>query len=408
MSSYLSVKAATERGRGLYRVGRNLYLAVDAGGSKGARSWVFIYQSRVTGKSRRMGLGSADVVNITRAKELVLRHRLAILEGREPLDERRAARRQERPRTLYFREVAELYIDAHAAAWRNPKHRAQWSSSLQTYAYPVLGDLPIAAIGTGEVMRVLEPIWHDKPATASRVRGRVELVLDFAKARHWRQGDNPARWKGHISNLLPPHAKVKPTKHHPAVPWPQLPALWAELADREDISALGLRLALLTVLRTNEVLGGRWEEIDRPAKVWTVPGERMKLARPFRVPLSTAAITVLDLLATLRRDVHLFPGAKAGRPLGINSMSLVLRPLRPGMTVHGTVRSGFRDWASEHGVAGEVAEECLAHTIKNKVEAAYRRGDLLQPRAATMERWAQFLTTPAEPAVVPMRRRAAE
>jgi len=402
----LSAKRVAALGPGRHRVARNLYLLVGVRGSAVARSWVMIYRSPVTGKRRDMGLGSADIVTVARAKELALRHRLAILEGRDPLEEKRGQRR-ERPAVLSFRQVADLYIAAHEVSWRNPKHRAQWSSTLETYAHPVLGDLAVNTVDTGAVMRVLDPIWHSKAETAGRVRGRIETVLDYATARHWRAGDNPARWKGDIENLLPKKSKVAPVEHHAAVPWRELPALWADLAGRDDISTLALRLTLLTGVRTNEALGACWNEIDPEAKLWKIPAERMKAAREFRVPLSVAATAVLGELAALRQGEHLFPGARTGRPLSNMAMLMVLRRLRgAGMTVHGTVRSGFRDWASEHGVAGEVAEACLAHTIENKVEAAYRRGDLLEPRRAVMERWARFLTAPAsERAVVPMRGR---
>jgi integrase len=390
MSAELSQRAIKELGPGRHRVASNLYLLID----ETRRSWVFIYVSPATGKRREMGLGPADLVALARAKELALRHRLAVFEGRDPLEERRAARPVKED-VLTFRQVADLYIGAHQDSWRNPKHRRQWSSTLETYAYPVLGDLAVKAVDTGAVMRVIEGIWHKKPETASRVRGRIEVVLDYATARHWRsQGDNPARWKGHIENLLPQRTKVKAVVHHSAVPWQQLPALWAELADREDISALALRFTLLTAVRTNEALGARWAEVDLERKAWTVPGERMKAGREFRVPLSTAAIAVLDQLAALRQGPHLFPGAKVGHPLSNMAMLMLLRRLRgQGSTVHG-MRSSFRDWASEHRIAGEVAEACLAHTIENKTEAAYRRGDLVEPRRAVMERWARFLTTP--------------
>jgi integrase len=388
-------------GPGRHAVSRNLYLIVGAGGGNG-RSWVFRY--RKDGVSHDMGLGSADVIGVRRAKELVLRHRAAIAEGHDPLAERRATR-ADRQAALTFRQVAELYIAAHEASWKSPKHRAQWTSSLETYAFPILGDLAVNAIGTAEVMRVLEPIWHEKPETGSRVRGRIETVLDYAKARHWRQGDNPARWRGHVENLLPKRRALRPTVHHAAVPWGGLPTLWTELADREDMPALALRFAILTATRTNETRGARWEEIDPDTKVWTIPAVRMKGGREHRVPLPTAAREMLGQLTALRQGNFLFPGAKAGRPIGTNAMALVLHELRPEVTVHG-MRSGFRDWAAEHGIAGEVAEASLAHVVANKVEAAYRRGDLLQPRRAAMERWAQFLTTPIPaPAVVPIHRR---
>jgi integrase len=403
----LSAKSVAALEPGRHRVARNLYLLVGARGSAVARSWVMIYRSPTTGKRRDMGLGSADIVTVARAKELVLRHRLAILEGRDPLDERRT-RRPIGPPVLNFRQVAELYLAAHGAAWRSSKHRTQWWSTVETYAFPVLGDLAVNVIDTGAVMRVLEPIWHEKAETAARVRGRIETVLDYAAARHWRQGDNPARWKGHVENLLPRKSKIAPPVHHVAVPWRDLPALWADLAARDDIATLALRFTLLTGVRTNEALGARWSEINTGTKVWTIPAERMKAAREFRVPLSGAALAVLTELAALRQSDFLFPGIKTGRPLGNTRMLLLLQQLRgAGTTVHGTVRSGFRDWASEHGIAGEVAEACLAHAIQNPVEAAYRRGDLLEPRRAVMERWARFLMTPAgAQGVLPMRGRA--
>jgi integrase len=373
---------------GRYRAGRNLYLLVGAGGGNG-RSWVFRYSR--DGASHDMGLGSADAISVRRAKELVLRHRAAIAEGRDPLAERRAAH-SDRQAILTFRQVADLYIAAHEASWRNPKHRAQWSSTLETYAHPVLGDLPVGAVGTGAVMRVLEGLWHDRPETASRLRGRIEVILNFATARQWRQGDNPARWKGHIGNLLPNRRALQPVTHHAAVPWEKLPILWAELADREAVAVLALRVVMLTAVRTNEAREARWDEIDLGQKVWTIPAARMKGGQEHRVPLTMAAIAVLDKLAALRQGEHLFPGANPGRPIGTNAMALALHRLRPGATVHG-FRSSFRDWASEGGIAGEVAEAVLAHTIASKVEAAYRRGDLLQPRRAALERWSRFLTT---------------
>jgi integrase len=406
-SSDLSSKAVAALKPGRHRVARNLYLVVGARGSEIARSWVMIYRSPTTGKRRDMGLGPADIITVAHAKELALRHRLAVLEGRDPLEEKRAQRRV-RPAVLSFRQVAELYIAAHEASWRSPKHRSQWSLSLNNDAYPVLGDLPINEIDTAAVMRVLEPIWPAKPETASRVRGRIELVLGYATSRHWRTGDNPARWRGHIENLLPKKSKLRQVVHHAALPWRELPTLWTDLAGRDGIAVLALRLTLLTGLRTNEALGARWDEIDVGGKVWTIPAERVKAAREFRVPLTAAATVVLTRLAALRQNDYVFPGARNGRPLGRLAMLNLMHALRgAGATVHGTVRSGFRDWASEHGVNGEVAEACLAHAIENKVEAAYRRGDLLEPRRAVMERWARFLMTPsAEQGVVPMRGRA--
>jgi integrase len=389
-------------GPGFHNAAANLYLAVQAGDSKKGRSWVFKYRSPVTGKAREMGLGPA-IISLARAKELALRHRLAIAEGRDPLDEKKT--RRPREDLLSFRRVAEFYVAAHEAGWKSSKHHRQWVQTLEDYVYPVLGDLPVRDIGDGEVERVLTPIWQQKPETGSRVRGRIEAILDFAKAKSWRTGDNPARWKGHIEHTVPKRHTLKPTIHHPALPWREMPCFWAELAVREDTPALALRWAVLTATRTNETRGARWSELDRDAKVWTIPAERMKGGREHRVPLTAAMCGLLDQLRAAHQSDYVFPGVKLGRPIGTNAMSLVLRSLRPDVTVHG-MRSAFRDWASEHGINGEIAEACLAHTIENKVEAAYRRGDLLEPRRAVMGRWASYLTTPAiDQAVIPLRGR---
>jgi len=404
MPADLSAKQVAALGPGRHRVSKNLYLAVGFGRNGSGRSWVLLYNSPKTRLPVAMGLGSADLIGVARAKELALRYRLAILEGRDPLEERRAAQ-PVKTAVLTFRQVAELYIGSHEASWRNAKHRQQWTNTLETYAHPILGDLAVEAVDTGAVMRVIEPIWHTKPETASRVRGRIESVVAYAAARHWRQGDNPARWRGHIENLLPKRARIRPIKHHAALSWQQLPALWAELAGHRDVSALALRLTLLTLLRTNEALGGQWSEITDG--VWTVPGQRMKGGREFRVPLVGAAMDVLDELVALRQNNYLFPGARRDRPLSNMAMLEKLRGMRGhGITVHGTVRSGFRDWAGEHGIAREVAETCLAHVNKDKTEAAYLRGDLLVPRRAALERWARFLATASVGghAVVPLRR----
>jgi integrase len=404
MPSDLTTRTIKTLGRGLHRVAPNLYIAVQSGDSRG-RSWVFLYNSPKTGKRREMGLGSAAVVSLARAKELALRHRLALSEGRDPIEEKRA-RRPVRENLLTFRQVAELYVGAHEASWKSPKHRRQWVQTLADYANPVLGDLLVRDIGTAEVMRVLEPIWQTKTETASRVRGRIETVLDYAKARHWRQGDNPARWRGHIESLLPTRRALKLTVHHAAVPWRDMPVFWSGLVAREDMPALALRVAVMAALRTDEVRLARWNEFDLDAKVWTIPGVRMKGGQAHRVPLTVAMLDLLEQLGTQHQGDYLFPGAKLGRPIGTNAMALVLHSLRSSVTVHG-MRSSFRDWASEHSVAGEVAEMALAHKIPNQVEAAYRRGDLLEPRRAVMERWANYLAMPAaEPAVVPLRGRA--
>jgi integrase len=326
-----------------------------------------------------------------------------VAEGRDPLEEKRG--RRPREDLLSFRRVAEFYVAAHEAGWKSPKHRQQWAQTLEDYVYPVLGDLPVRDIGDGEVERVLTPIWQQKPETGSRVRGRIEAILDFAKAKSWRAGDNPARWKGHIEHTVPKRHTLKPTVHHPAVPWKEMPLFWDELAAREDMPALALRFAILTATRTNETRGARWDEIDLEAKVWTIPPSRMKGGREHRVPLTVAVIEMLEQLRAADRGAYVFPGARLGRPIGTNAMALVLRSLRPEVTVHG-FRSSFRDWAAEAGINRELAECCLAHVVEGKVERAYLRSDVLEPRRVTMQRWVSYLTTPvAEPVVVPLRGR---
>ena len=389
-----------------YRAASNLYDLIDQ--TCRSRRWVFKYRSPVTGKDGNMGLGATDVVNLARVKELALLYRLDPPGDHDPLEEKQATK-STKADLLTFRQVSKLYVSARQDTWRNPKHSAQWPSSVEMYAHPVMGDLPVKSIGTAEIMRVTEGqgLWREKPETGSRVRGPIETVPDHAKARHWRQDDDPARWKGHLENLLPRRNKVNAPVHHTAVPWRELLALWIELASHHDLSALALKFTLLTATRTNEVLGATWVEIDRDNKIWTIAAARMKANRPQRVPLSATAITVQDELAALRQGEFLFPCAKPHTPLS-NIAMLELRGLcGMGMTVHGTLGSKFKDWASEHGIPGEVFGMCLGHAIKDKVEAAYRRGDSLEPRRAAMQRWSKSLTTPAtDQKVLSMRRRA--
>ena len=393
----LSVKQINALGVGRHRCARNLYLVVD----ETRRSWVMRYCSPTTGRQRDMGLGPADIISPARARELALRHRLTLSEGHDPLDERRAAR--PKTKAMTFREVARLYYDAHRNGWRNAKHAAQWISSLESYAFAVLGDLEIAAIGTAEIMRVLEPVWSQKAETASRVRGRVESVLDFAKARHWRTGENPARWRGHIENLLPARRKMAAVKHLAALPWRDLPVLWSEVADRIEMPALALKFTLLTAVRTGEALGATWGEVNLGTKLWTIPAARMKAGVEHVVPLSEAAIAVLDQLAAVRLGEHVFPGARRGRPLSDRAMLMLMRKLRPGVTVHGSVRAGFRSWTAAQGIPREMAKSALAHAAGDKVDQAYQREKLIPERARIMSRWARFLATPkADATVLPM------
>ncbi len=390
---------------GRYSDGSNLYLFIKP---SGARVWTFRF-TMLGQKPREMSLGSEADVTLAEARDRARDARREIDAGRDPIEAREQARQEAAGQGMTFREVANLYIAAHRDGWRNPVHRAQWTSTLDTYAHPVLGDLPVGRVAVGNVLRVLEPMWRVTPETASRLRGRIEAILDYATARSWRTGENPARWKGHLANLLPKRSKIAAVKHHAALPWAECPAFMRTLTGRKGTAALALRFTVLTAARTSEVTGATWGEVDLAAKVWTVPGTRMKAGLEHRVPLCPAALAVLTTMHTpdARAADPVFPGGKATGGLSNMAMTAVLRRMkRADLTVHG-FRSSFRDWAAEMNPAPrEVAEGALAHTLRDKVEAAYRRGDLLDRRAKLMEDWAAFLARPADAgAVVPIRGR---
>lgn len=398
----VKVRALTTPGR--YGDGKGLWLQVrDAA----HRSWLFRF--KLHGRERAMGLGSVDDVSLAEARDQADAGRRLLRQGIDPIEHRKEERAAKgaAARGITFREVAERYIDAHKAGWRNAKHVAQWRNTLATYAYPVLGNMLVSAVDTGAVMRPLEPLWCEKTETASRLRGRIESVLDYAAARGWRQGDNPARWRGHLQKLLPARAKVQRVEHHAALPWRQMGAFMSALREQDGVAARALEFAILTAARTGEVIGARWSEID--GDVWTVPAERMKAGREHRAPLSATALAVL---AKMRPDdaapcEWVFPGGKAGRPLSGMALLMLLRRMGRGdLTAHG-FRSTFREWTAEAtGYPREVAELALAHVNKDRVEAAYQRGDLFEKRRRLMEDWGQFCDKPALPAEVLALRRA--
>jgi integrase len=280
---------------------------------------------------------------------------------------------------------------SHQAGWKNPKHRAQWPSTLSTYVYPHFGKLPVQDVDVALVMKAVEPIWTTKPETASRVRGRIESILDWATARGYRHGENPARWRGHLDALLPTKTKVRRVQHHAALPYAQLPAFLAELRQQDGIGAKALEFAILTAARTGEVMGAKWSEIDFEARLWTVPAERMKAGREHRVPLSEPALAILKAMREVREGDFVFPGGRAGR--GISNMAMIMTLRRMGrgdLTAHG-FRSTFSDWCAEQtDFPAEAREMALAHTVSDKVEAAYRRGDLFQKRRDLMDAWANY------------------
>jgi integrase len=395
----LSASAVTRLAkRGRYADGGGLVLQVAEGGT---RSWLFRWER--DGRERQMGLGAVHTLSLGEAREFARECRKAVLAGRDPIEERRGERIQrkiERARSATFRECAEQYLATHEATWKNEKHREQWRSTLATYVLPTVGDLPLPAIDTVLVLKCLEPIWSSKPETASRVRGRIETVLNWATARGLRQGDNPARWRGHLDKLLPPRSRVRAIQHHAALPYAEIPAFMGELRARKSISARALELTILTAARTGEVIGARWLEFDLAARVWTVPAERMKAKREHRIPLTDRAIAVLAALPHERDNAFVFLGVSAGKPLSNMAMLELMRGIRPGYVPHG-FRSTFRDWAAERtDFQNHIVEAALAHVISDKVEAAYRRGDLFDKRRRLMDAWAAFCAKPASDCAV--------
>ena len=341
-----------------------------------------------------MGLVPIHTVSLAEAREEALRCRKLLRDGIDPIEERRAkraARLKETISAMTFKACAETYIKSHAVAWKNPKHVKQWSSTLETYAFPVIGALPVDMVDTGLVMQVLDPIWREKTETASRLRGRMEAILDWATVRGHRKGENPARWKGHLEALLPAKAKVAKVTHHAALPYQEISSFMSELRKRDGTAARGLELLILTATRTSEALGATWDEFDLTNKVWIIPADRMKAKNEHRIPLSEDAMAVLDGLQAHRQGRFVLPGQGGKRPLSNMAFLQVLKRMGRGdLTAHG-FRSTFRDWAAEQtSYPSEVAEMALAHTVSNKVEAAYRRGDMFEKRRRIMDDWARY------------------
>ena len=380
---------------GRYGDGGNLYLFVKP---SGARVWTLRF-TLPGQKAREMSLGNEADVSLSDARDLAQNARKLLNSGRDPIEAREQARLEAASQGMSFRDVTALYITSHQDGWRNAKHRAQWTSTLEAYAHPTLGDLPVGKIAVSAVLGVLQPIWKVKPETAARVRGRIEAVLDYATARGWRKGENPARWKGHLANLLPTRSKIAAVQHHAALAWEECPAFMRALIAQKGTAALALQFTILTAARTSEVTGATWREIDSTAKVWTVPGKRMKAGREHRVPLSPVALAVLDEVRSkdTKPTDPVFPGGKPDAGLSNMAMTAVLRRMKRGdLTVHG-FRSSFRDWCAEATPhPRDVAEAALAHTLRDKVEAAYRRSDMLDRRAKMMAEWAVFLARPAD------------
>jgi integrase len=398
-----ATKIAKTNRRGLYADGGGLFLQVAANGS---RSWLFRYSRNE--RRRHVGLGPTHAVDLAKARDKARECRALLHDGVDPLDHRnaqRAAAQLEAAKAMIFDECAEAFIASHEAGWKNERHVAQWRSTLKTYVTPVFGKLPIQSIDTALVMKALDPIWKTKPETASRLRGRIEAILAWATVRKYRQGDNPARWKGHLDQLLPARSKVRSVEHHAALPYAEIGGFMADLRGREAVAARALEFLILTAGRTSEILHATWTEIDQDNRIWTVPSVRMKSERLHRVPLSDAALGALETMKSMRESEFIFPGSKRGKRLSNMAMLKLLERMgHPNLTAHG-FRSTFRDWAAERtSFQNEVVEMALAHAIPSKAEAAYRRGDLFEKRRRLMKAWADYCEkrNSVEGNVVPM------
>jgi integrase len=388
MGGKLTAADVEGAGQGMHFDGDGLYLQVSGPQSK---SWIYRYTLR--GKACWYGLGSTRDVSLANARKKRDKARVQVREGVDLVAERKLAKaaRKVSDNEITFKVAAESYIKAHESGWRSAKHAAQWASTLKMYAYPILGELSLDAIDRSHVIRVLEPLWLEKPETARRLRGRMEVILDWAIARGERTAaENPASRHGPLLKGLPKQTRSK--GHHEALPYDRIGAFMQSLRNREGIAALALEFTILTAARTGEVLGAKWNEIDSAGLVWSVPAERMKGGREHRVPLPAAAIAVLERMRAMgQKSEFIFPNVSRGHPLSNMAMLKMLERMgHPELTVHG-FRSTFRDWAEERtNFPREVKEAALAHTIKDKTEAAYRRGDLFDKRRRLMDAWAEF------------------
>jgi integrase len=385
-----AVATITKSGR--HADGGGLYLSISP---NGGRRWVFLY--RWHGKPTEIGFGSARDVTLARARELASQARARLAEGLNPKDARRPSE------GATFSECADRLIEAMRPSWRNGKHAAQWEMTLRDYA-AALRRLPVDKITTDDVLSVLKPLWNEKAETASRLRGRIERVLDAAKAQGLRGGENPARWRGHLDQLSPKRQRLT-RGHHAAMDYTDVPAFMAELQARQATASLALEFTILTAARSGEVLGARWDEFDLGRAVWTIPATRMKAGREHRVPLSRRALKIIKAMHQARNGDFVFPGHKPGKPLSVMALEMVLRRMKiDDATVHG-FRSAFRDWAAEcTNFPNEVCEAALAHVIENKAEAAYRRGDPFDKRRKLMEAWVTYCATPKTAKIVTFRR----
>lgn len=447
----LSDRRVRTAAAGMHADGGGLYLRVTDGKDGTNRYWLFRYKQRGTRKDRQLGIGPIETVTLAAARAAAKTCREQLQAGIDPKGQRdadKASRAVAEAKAMTFDECRVAYIAAHEAGWRSAVHRKQWTSTLATYVTPVFGHLPVAAVDTGLVMKVLEPIWTEIPETASRVRGRIECILDWARVSGYRAGPNPAAWKGHLSHMLPARSKVRTVEHHPALPHAQISDFMADLAARDGVAAIALRFVVLNAPRSNEVFKMRCSDVDLAAKIWTIPPERMKGGRQHRVPLSEAALAIIEEMIgrgspgqrRLASDRYVFPGSKPGRPLSNMALLELIRRMNCEREVHGLprwtdpqgrsivphgFRSTFKDWATdwtpspaeilEAAARGEIVEAfprdlvevALAHALDSKTEEAYRRTDMLEKRRRMMNRWADYCTRVPSCGKAPSRHREA-
>ena len=403
----LEIKHAKE---GMHADGNGLYLRVQP---SGAKSWIFRFQ--LNGKRREMGMGTLEHKTPVEARSEVAQLAAQVRAGVDPIEQRKQlaaqtaqAAKAAEAHAVTFSDAAGDYIQAHRSSWKNAKHAAQWETTLATYAAPIIGNKPVGEVSTEDVLRILSPLWTTKTETASRLRSRMELVLSYAKAMQWRQGENPALWRGHLDALLPAPAKVKKVRHHPALPYSQVAEFMGELKKVKGAGARALEFAILTATRSGEARLAKWEEIDLDGKLWTIPAERMKAKREHWVPLSTQAVELIHALPKIDGNPYLFPGDRDKKPLSDMTLTAVTRRMNESddndappkwidpkcgdaIVPHG-FRSTFRDWCAEVGhYPRELAEHALAHSLPSRVEAAYHRGTMLERRAPMMQEWGNYI-----------------
>lgn len=390
--------SALEVGRlsepGTYPVGESLYLQISATGTK---SWLFRYSFQ--GKPKWMGLGSFRLMSLAEARKKVADLQMERLSGHNPLALRIAKEKEIallEAKKMTFEECARRYIEAHSPTWKNQKHISQWNNTLETYVFPIFGHLSVEDVDTSLVMKALEPIWMIKAETANRLRGRIERILSWATVRGFRSGKNPADWRGHLDQLLPKRSSIAKVEHFKALPFAEMNSFIENLRKNEGIAALALEFCILTVSRTSECMGAKWSEVNFNEKYWLVPAERMKAKKEHKVPLSPRALGILEQMRSISEGEFIFPGRTKNKPLSNMAFLSLLRRMKYDVTAHG-FRSSFRDWAEERtNFPSNVVEMALAHTVKNKVEAAYRRGDLFMKRQLLMNAWETYCNSPTK------------